>query len=91
MKHNVVSLKEKYTLYYCHWLYFSSFILSFGHCTEVRFVSLLYGVFTTMTVINPPEKKRAKRTIVHCGTVIEIINNMARHNLIDTKYQQMVF
>ena len=26
------------------------------HCTEVRFASFLSGGFTTMTVINPPEK-----------------------------------
>ena len=31
-------------------------------CTEVRFGSLLSGGFTTMAVINPPEKKLANRT-----------------------------
>ena len=35
-------------------------------CTEVRFASLLSGGFTTMAVINPPEKKLANRTSVHC-------------------------
>ena len=35
-------------------------------CTEVRFASLLSGEFTTMTVINPPEKKLAKRTSEQC-------------------------
>ena len=34
-------------------------------CTEVRFASFLSGGFTTMPVINPPERKRAKRTSVH--------------------------
>ena len=34
------------------------------HCTEVRFVSFLFGGFTTMAVINPPENKLAKRTSV---------------------------
>ena len=37
-----------------------------AHCTEVRFASFLSGGFTTMTVINPPEKKLAKRTSVDC-------------------------
>ena len=38
------------------------------HCTEVHFVSLLSGGFTTMAVINPPEKKLAKRTSVDWST-----------------------
>ena len=33
--------------------------------TEVRFASFLSGVFTTMAVINPQEKKLANRTSVH--------------------------
>ena len=33
-------------------------------CTEVRFASLLSGVFTTMAVMNPPKKKLEKRTFV---------------------------
>ena len=37
------------------------------HCTEVRFASFLSGGFTTMAVINPPERKLAKRTYVHCA------------------------
>ena len=36
------------------------------HCTEVRFVSFLSGGFTIMAVINPPERKLAKRISVHC-------------------------
>ena len=36
-------------------------------CTEVRFTSFLSGVFTTMVVINPPERKLAKRTSMHCA------------------------
>ena len=32
--------------------------------TEVRLASFLSGGFTTMAVINPPEKKLAKRTSV---------------------------
>ena len=34
-------------------------------CTEVRFASLLSGGFTSMAIINPPEKKLANRTSVH--------------------------
>jgi hypothetical protein len=37
-----------------------------NQCTEVRFASLLSGGFTTMAVINPPERKLAKRTSVQC-------------------------
>ena len=39
-------------------------------CTEVRFASFLSGGFTTMVVINPPERKPAKRTFVHCSGLI---------------------
>ena len=40
----------------------------FIQCTEVRFASLLSSGFTTMAVINTPEKKLANRTSVHCVT-----------------------
>ena len=33
-------------------------------CTKVRFASFLSGEFTSMAVINPPERKLAKRTSV---------------------------
>ena len=36
------------------------------HCTEVRFATFLSDGFTTIAVINSPEKKLAKRTFVHC-------------------------
>ena len=36
-----------------------------SRCTEVRFASFFSGGFTTMIVINPPERKLAKRTSVH--------------------------
>ena len=36
----------------------------FYQCTQVRFASFLSGGFTTMAVINPPERKLAKRTSV---------------------------
>ena len=35
-------------------------------CTEVRFARFLSGEFTTMAVINPPERKLVKRTSVQC-------------------------
>jgi hypothetical protein len=38
-------------------------------CTaQVCFASFLSGGFTTMTVINTPEKKLAKHTSVHCNS-----------------------
>ena len=39
------------------------------HCTDVRFARFLSGGFTTMAVINPPERKLAKRTSVHWMTL----------------------
>jgi hypothetical protein len=42
-----------------------------SQCTEVRFAILLFGGFTTMAVIHPPEKKLANRTSVQCGTAKE--------------------
>ena len=35
-------------------------------CTEVCFASFLSGVFIAAIVVNPPEKKLAKRTSVLC-------------------------
>ena len=37
------------------------------HCREVIFASFLSGGFATEAVINPPERKLAKRTTVHCA------------------------
>ena len=34
------------------------------HCTDVRFAFFLSGGFTTMAVINPPERKLPKPTSV---------------------------
>ena len=36
------------------------------HCTEVRFANFQSGRFTTGIVVNPSERKLAKRTSVHC-------------------------
>ena len=38
-------------------------------CTEVHFDSLFSGGFTTMAVINPPERKLTKRTSVQWGEI----------------------
>ena len=38
-----------------------------GQCTELRFANFLSGGFTTMAVINPPEKKLEKRTSLQCS------------------------
>ena len=40
--------------------------MHFVHCTEVRFACFLSGGFFTDIVVNPPERKLAKRTSVHC-------------------------
>ena len=34
--------------------------------TEVRFASFQSGGFITVTIVNPPKRKLAKRTSVHC-------------------------
>ena len=39
-----------------------------AQCTEVRFASFLSGGLITAIVKNPPERKLAKRTSVHCAT-----------------------
>ena len=40
------------------------------HCTEVRFASFLSGGFITVIVVNPPERKLAKRTSVRWSEMI---------------------
>ena len=52
------------------------------HCTEVHFSSFLSGGFTTMAVINPPERKLAKRTSVHCLGKIWRVRDLQLLNLI---------
>ena len=39
--------------------------LQLRNCTEVRFASFLSGGFITAILVNPPERKLAKRTSVH--------------------------
>ena len=55
-----------------------------GYCTEVRIASFLSGGFTTMTVINPPEKKLAKRTYVHWSKLL-----CKRFTLWPSKYSEV--
>ena len=49
-----------------NFLQISTHFTTFGHCTEVRFASFLSGRFITAIVVNPSERKLAKRTSVHC-------------------------
>ena len=53
-------------------------------CTEMRFSSFLSGGFT-MAVINPPERKLAKRTSVHCAgkmrSYLGGVHKLRLHNL----------
>ena len=46
------------------------------HCTEVRFASFLSGGFTTIAVINPPERKLSKRTSVHWLAKLKVNKNV---------------
>ena len=47
----------------------------YGRYTEVRFASFLSGGFTTVAVINPPERKLAKRTSVDRSTARDFMVN----------------
>ena len=37
------------------------------HCTEVQFDSFFSGGFITAITVNPPKRRLAKHTSVHCG------------------------
>ena len=41
-----------------------------SYCTEVPFSSFLSDGFSTMAVINPPERKLAKSTSVDCHKLV---------------------
>ena len=47
---------------------------SINQYTEVRFASFLSGGFTTMSVINPQEKKLAKRISVQYGGLLCLLH-----------------
>ena len=55
------------SLVFLHNLYRTKLIKLLYHCTEVRFACFLSGGFTNTAVINPPERKLAKRTSVQCS------------------------
>ena len=48
-------------------------------CTEVRFASFLSGGFTTMAVMNPTERKLAKRTSLQWDEIISDRASMYFH------------
>ena len=43
---------------------YRNWLITCGHCTEVRFASFFSGGFTTMAVINPLERKLEKRKMI---------------------------
>ena len=55
-----LSLSIKRKIIYMHVI----FLTASMQCTKVHFASFLSGELTTTAVINPPEKKLAKRTSV---------------------------
>ena len=59
-------------------------LFAFGHiahCTEMRFVSFLSGGFITAIVVNPPERKLAKRTSVQWSTIATCPGKLRTLNL----------
>ena len=58
-------------------------ILNYSY-TEVRFASFLSGGFTTVIVINPPERKLAKHTSIHYIFLNILINY---HNIIKLSFK----
>ena len=48
-------------------------------CTEERFASFLSGGFTTMAVMNPTERKLAKRTSLQWDEIISVGASMYFH------------
>ena len=57
------------------------------HHTDKGFVSFLSGGFTTLAVVNRPERKLAKRTSVHCQIFIYSLSLRELHqNLTECDY-----
>ena len=59
----------------CHfnsWYFVFKIVLT--HCTEVRFTNFFSGGFITVIEVNPPKRKLAKRTSVHCEKKIVFRN-----------------
>ena len=59
----VSSVNKLYVLYKMLFLV-TTYLHFINHCTEVRFASLFPSGFNTVIVVNPPERKLAKRTSV---------------------------
>ena len=61
--------------------------LKTSHCTEVRFASLSFRwICYYIAVINPPEKKLANRTSVHCIESSKRINQTFSYQLLCRLY-----
>ena len=64
------------------WLHLKNKVAN--HCPEVHFASFFSGGFTTMAVINPPERKLIKCTsALHCPEHFSPRENMLRTELIE--------
>ena len=48
------------------------YLCNFLHCTGVLFTSFRLGGFITARVVNPPERKLAKGTSVHCRILVDL-------------------
>ena len=48
---------------------------------EVRFASLQSGRFITVIVVNPPERKLAKRTSVKCSNIMHWLKSASNQNI----------
>ena len=60
-------------------------------CTEVRFASFFSGGFTTMAVMNPPEKNLEKRTSVQWSKVHFIFNAQPEIQILNRFYIGFIF
>ena len=71
------------------WLHLKNKVAN--HCPEVHFASFLSGGFTTMAVINPPERKLVKRTSVQWLFLFhENEDNMIREDILpSTTFKHM--
>ena len=54
-------------------------------CSEVHFTSFVSGGFITTIVVNPPERKLAKGTFVHCRS----LNILENHVIVNKKIESI--
>ena len=66
ISHYLYYFRERVNLFICK----MNIQVEAMHVTEVRFDNFLSGGSTTMAVINPPERKLAKRTSLQCDDFI---------------------